>query len=136
MVNINNSTFFYFPHIIAFYVQRNLETETATESSGLASCKHQTMSILSPTKAMARHNNLAMLLTLPYISFTSLSIRNQNRDTCLLLDYFSVRGKGTEKKKDSGHKHNQNTIISPGCHAASCVDRTRTENKQQDCGTT
>lgn len=63
MVNINNSTFFYFPHIIAFYVQRNLETEAATEWSGLASCKHQTMSIHSLTKAMATHSNLAMLHT-------------------------------------------------------------------------
>lgn len=136
MVNINNSTFFYFPHIIAFYIQRNLETETATESSGLASCKHQTMSIHSLTKAMARHSNLAMLHTQPYISFIFLSIINQNKDMCLLLDYFSIGGEGTEKKKGRGRKHNQNTPISPGCHAASCVDRTTTGNKQQDSGTT
>lgn len=100
-----NSTFFYFPHILAFYVQRNLDSESATESSGLASSKHQTMSILSLTKAMARHNNLVMLLTQPHISFTSLSITNQNMDMWLLLDYFSIRGEETEKKKDSGHKH-------------------------------
>lgn len=54
---------------------------------------------------------------------------------CLLLDYFSIRGEETEKKKGSGHKPNQNTL-SPGCYTASCVDRTRTENKQQGCGTT
>lgn len=91
--------------------------------------QHQTMSILSLTKALARHNNLAMLLTQPYISFTSLFIINQNKGMCLLLDYFTVRSEGTEKKKGSGHKHNQNTLISPGCHAASCVDRTSTSEQ-------
>lgn len=98
MVNINNSTFFCFPHIIAFYVQRNLETETATKSSGLASCKHQTMSILSLTKAMARHDNLVMLLTQASISFTSLSIINQNTNMCLLLDYFFRQRWGDRQK--------------------------------------
>lgn len=47
MVNPNNSTFSYLPHITAFYVQRNLETEMAIKSSGLASCKHKTMNIHS-----------------------------------------------------------------------------------------
>lgn len=47
MVNINNSAFLYLPHIIAFYIQRKLETEMVIESSGLASCKHKTMSIHS-----------------------------------------------------------------------------------------
>lgn len=78
---------------------------------------------------MARHNNLAMLLTQPYISFTSLSIINQNKGMCLLLEYFTVRSEGTEKKKGSGHKHNQNTLISPGCHVASCVDKISTREQ-------
>lgn len=82
-----------------------------------------------------------MLLMKPYISFTSSmtpalpSIINQTKDLHLLLDYFSVRGDGTEKAKV---QDTNTSKVHPFPHAAmqQAVLTVRTRNKQQECGTT
>lgn len=81
------------------------------------------------TKAMVRNNTLVMLLMQSNIAFaspiisTQTPICNESNQRYMPFTglYFSHK-QGDRKVKGPGHQHSQNTPISTGCHAVSCVN--------------